>query len=152
MKIQKLDVRHLSLLTELFDYHDVEGMIRQCTQDIQNGVIDIFVLYDQNTLIGELHVMYRHEDVRFAIPGQRAYLFAFRVREGYQNMGYGTHLMKMVLSLLEENGYREFTIGVEDDNRQALHIYQNMGFREVILRKREEYQGDVYEYNLYLRK
>ena len=39
----------------------------------------------------------------FALPGVRAYLFAFRVREGFQNKGYGTYLLKTVLSILKEN-------------------------------------------------
>ena len=33
-----------------------------------------------------------------------------------------------------------------------MHIYQALGFNELLLRKQEEYQGDVYEYNLYLKR
>ncbi len=152
MKIEKLDLQHLNILTELFDYNDVEQMIFECTQDIQNGIIDIFVLYDNNVLIGELHVMYESENINYAIRGKRAYMFAFRIREDYQNKGYGTYFLKAVLSLLKEKGYCEFTVGVEDDNFRAKHIYQALGFTEILLRKKEEYQGDVYEYNLYLKR
>ncbi len=152
MKIEKLEVHDLHILTELFDYNNVEEMIFECTHDIQNGIIDIFVLYDAEILIGELHVMYKSEDENYAIQGRRAYMFAFRVREDFQNKGYGTYLLKAVLDLLKENGYCEFTVGVEDDNFRAIHMYQNMGFKEFILRKREEYQGDAYEYNLYLKR
>ena len=152
MKIKKLDLQHLNILTELFDYNDVEQMIFECTQDIQNGIIDIYVLYDNNVLIGELHVMYESENINYAIRGKRAYMFAFRIREDYQNKGYGTYFLKAVLSLLKEKGYCEFTVGVEDDNFRAKHIYQALGFTEILLRKKEEYQGDVYEYNLYLKR
>ena len=79
-------------------------------------------------------------------------MFAFRIRETYQNKGYGTYLLKTVLTALKEQGYCEFTVGVEDDNFRAIHMYQNMGFKEVLLRKKEEYQGDAYEYNLYLKR
>ena len=152
MKIEKLDVQNLYVLTELFHYNDVEQMILECTQDIQKGMIDIFVLYDEDVLVGELHVMYESADENYAIRGRRAYLFAFRVRETFQNKGYGTCLLKEVLSLLEKNGYYEFTVGVEDDNSRAIHMYQTLGFTEFLLRKQEEYQGDVYEYNLYLKR
>lgn len=152
MKIEKLDVHDLHILTELFEYNDVEEMISECTRDIQNGNIDIFVLYDKEILVGELRVMYKSEDEYSAIPGRRAYLFAFRVREGFQNKGYGTYLLETVLALLKEKGYSEFTVGVEDDNLRAIHMYQNMGFTEFLLRKQEEYQGDAYEYNLYLKR
>ena len=129
MELKKLAVQELYVLTELFDYNNVEQMISECTHDIQNGIIDIFVLYDKDVLIGELHVMYESDDENYAIRGRRAYLFAFRVREDF-----------------------EFTVGVEDDNFRAIHMYQALGFDEILLRKQEEYQGDAYEYNLYLRR
>ena len=147
-----MGVQELYVLTELFDYNNVEQMISECTNDIQNGMIDIFVLYDKDVLIGELRVRYESDDENYAIRGRRAYMFAFRIREDFQNKGYGTYLLKTVLSLLKENGYCEFTVGVEDDTFRAIHMYQALGFNEVLLRKQEEYQGDAYEYNLYLKR
>ncbi len=152
MKIEKLAIHDLHILTELFEYNNVEQMISECTHDIQNGVIDIFVLYDKDVLVGELHVMYENDDENYAIRGRRAYLFAFRVREDFQNKGYGTYLLKTVLTELKENGYCEFTVGVEDDNFRAIHMYQALGFNDFLHRKQEEYQGDAYEYNLYLKR
>ena len=152
MDIRKLAVKELYVLTELFDYSNVEQMIDECTRNIQNGIIDIFVLYDKNTLIGELRVKYESDDQSFAIRGKRAYLYAFRVRENLRNKGYGTYLLNAVLAELKANGYSEFTVGVEDDNTRALHMYQTLGFDDFLLRKQEEYQGDKYEYNLYLKR
>lgn len=48
-------------------------------------------------------------------------------------------------------GYSEFTIGVEDDNETAVHIYSKLGFTQLVGKISEEYQGDSYEYGLYLR-
>lgn len=152
MKIEKLAVHDLYRLTELFAYNNVEQMIAECTRDIQNGRIDIYVLYENDVLIGELHVMYENEDENFAVRDKRAYLFAFRVRKEYRNKGYGTRFLKAVLTRLIEDGYYEFTVGVEDDNSRAIHMYQAQGFTELLLRKQEEYQGDAYEYNLYLKR
>ena len=152
MKIEKLKTDNLSVLTELFDYNDVEDMISRCTYEIQNGIRDIFVLYDNGTLIGELHAKYESDDENYAVRGRRAYLFAFRIREGLQNKGYGTYLLGEVIAALKNDGYSEFTVGVEDDNPRALHMYRNAGFNEFVLRAKEEYQGDAYEYNLYLKR
>lgn len=96
--------------------------------------------------------MYESDDESFAVRGRRAYLFAFRVRQDFQNKGYGTYLLKEVLSVLKKSGYCEFTVGAEDDNFRAKHIYQALGFDEILLRKQEEYQGDFYEYDLYLKR
>ena len=112
---------------------------------------DIFALFDNDKLIGELHVKYESEDKREAVRGRRAYLFAFRVREEMQGRGIGKHLLQSVLDILAQQGYTEFTIGVEDDNERAIHIYQSAGFDKVVARKAETYQGDSYEYNLYLK-
>ena len=152
MKIEKLKTDNVSALTALFDYNDVDDMIARCTNEIQNGIRDIFVLYDNGALVGELHAKYESEDRNYAVRGRRAYLFAFRVREGLQNRGYGTYLLGEVISALKSDGYSEFTVGVEDDNTRALHMYQAMGFDEFVLRAKEEYQGDEYEYNLYLKR
>jgi len=35
--------------------------------------------------------MYKSEEENYAIQGRRAYLFAFRVREDFQNNGYCTN-------------------------------------------------------------
>ena len=152
MQIERLKPNNLSVLTELFDYNDVEDMISRCTYEIKNGIRDIFVLYDNGTLVGELHAKYESEDENYAVRGRRAYMFAFRVRKDRQNNGYGTYILKEVIAELQRTGYSEFTVGVEDDNPRALHIYQAMGFCEFVLRAKEEYQGDEYEYNLYLKR
>ena len=152
MKIEKLKTDNLSVLTALFDYNDVDDMIARCTNEIQNGIRDIFVLYDNGALVGELHAKYESVDENYAVRDRRAYLFAFRVRKDCQNRGYGTYLLGEVISTLKSDGYSEFTVGVEDDNPRALHMYQAMGFDEFVLRAKEEYQGDEYEYNLYLKR
>lgn len=95
--------------------------------------------------------MYKNEDNQFAIEGQRAYLYAFRIDKKHQGKGCGKYLLAYVLDYLKAKGYTEFTVGVEDDNVKAIHIYNSFGFNDVIARKTEEYQGDSYEYNLYLK-
>lgn len=152
VKIRTLSVSELPILSELFDYNDIEDMIAENVRNIDHGIVDIFGLFKDSRLLGELHVMYQSEDEQAAVLGKRAYLFAFRIHEDFQGRGLGKYLMKSVIEYLEEKGYSEFTIGVEDDNARAIHIYEKFGFDEIIARKREEYQGDAYEYNLYLRR
>ena len=152
VRTERLQAKDLRILTELFDYNDAEQMIRECARDISDRKADIFVMYDRDTLIGELHVLYESDNENYAVRNKRAYLYAFRVRREYQNKGYGTRLLRAVLADLHEEGYSEFTIGAEDDNEKALHIYHSMGFNELLLRRREEYQGDVYEYNLFFKR
>ena len=129
MNIRTINTDELNLLFQLFEYNDPDEMIAENTRDITEGKIDIFSLFQENRLIGELHAAYVHDDDRFAIKNKRAYLFAFRIHKDFQGKGYGQFLMNKVISILEENGYLEFTIGVEDDNGTAIHIYSKLGFK-----------------------
>ena len=151
MDIRKITPSELPFLTQLFDYNDIAGMLKQNEIDMNSGTIDIFVMFDDERPIGELHAAYSTDDER-AVKGRRAYLFAFRIHKDYQGCGYGKQLLKSVIDTLSEKGYTEFTVGVEDDNDRAGHIYNSFGFTELIARKYEELQGDGYEYGLYLRK
>ena len=57
-----------------------------------------------------------------------------------------------MIAEIEARGYREITIGVEDDNLRAKHLYRKFGFTEFVERRSESYQGDRYEYDLLLRR
>ena len=150
--IRKLKATELSILTQLFNYKDIDDMIFENTRNIENGIIDIFALFDNDNLIGELHVKYDNEDKDFAEKGKRAYLFAFRVHKDYQGKGLGSYLLETVIDELNANGYHELTVGVEDDNMRARYMYEKCGFTQPIARIKETYQGDSYEYDLLLRK
>ena len=150
--VRKLKTTELQLLIQLFNYKNVDEMIAENARDIENGTIDIFALFDGDKIIGELRVKYISDDNRFAEKGKRAYLYAFRVHQKYQGKGLGNFLLENVLNILQENGYREFTVGVEDDNARARYMYEKNVFTEPIARIKESYQGDSYEYDLLLKR
>ena len=149
MIIRKLKIEELPLLAWLNEYNDLEEMIAENASRIKNGSIDIWVLFDEDTIIGELRSMYESDDER-AIKGVRIYLYAFRIREDRQGNGFGKLLLEKVIGELRGQGYTEFTVGVEGNNERARHIYEKFGFTKFLSRKSEEYQNDKYEYDLLL--
>ena len=151
-EVRTLQVGEIAQLKALFRYKNVKEMIKENTKEITKGEIDIFVLLENGKLIGELRAKYVSEDKRFAVKGKRAYLYAYRIHKKYQGRGLGKLLLETVLDVLRLNGYSEFTIGVEDDNVRAKHIYENQGFIEPIDKIVESYQGDNYEYMLFLKR
>ena len=150
--LRPITTSELTALTALFDYNDVPAMIAENTQRIESGEFSIYLLLERKELIGELHVTWRGDDPLAAIDGQRAYLSAYRIREDKQGLGYGQRLLRGVIAAIETRGYHEITIGVEDDNLRAKHLYQKFGFTEFVARRSESYQGDSYEYDLLLRR
>ena len=152
LTIRPIQPDELRRLTALFDYNDVPAMIAENARLIESGDFSIYLLFEGSDLIGEIHVTWRSSDPLAAIDGRRAYLSAFRIREERQGLGYGQHLLRGIIRLIEEAGYREITIGVEDDNARARHIYRKLGFIAFLERRQESWQGDAYEYDLLLRR
>ena len=150
--VRAIEPAELRRLTALFDYNDVPAMIAENARLIESGAFSIYLLFEGDDLIGEIHVTWRSDDPLAAIDGQRAYLSAFRIREEKQGVGYGQFLFREVIAVIEGAGYQEITIGVEDDNARARHLYAKYGFTEFVQRRRESYQGDEYEYDLFLRR
>ena len=149
--VRKLKITELPMLTQLFNYKNVDEMIAENTRDIENGVIDIFTLFDRDKIIGELRVKYISDDNRFAVKGKRVYLYALRIHPKHQGKGLGNFLLENVLNILQQNDYSEFTVGVEDDNTKARYMYEKYGFTKPMARIKESYQGDSYEYDLLLK-
>lgn len=150
--VRKLKTTGLPLLIQLFNYKNVDEMIAENTRDIENSAIDIFALFDGDNIVGELRVKYICDDNHFAEKGKRAYLYAFRIHPKHQGNGLGNFLLENVLNILQQNGYSEFTVGVEDDNAKARYMYEKYGFTEPVERIKESYQGDSYEYDLLLKR
>ena len=56
--------------------------------------------------------------------------FAISLYKEYRGQGIGTKLMKEMLALLKEKGYKQASLAVQKAN-YAVRMYQNVGFRIV---------------------
>ena len=63
--------------------------------------------------------------------------FAISVHKEYRGKGIGTALMKAMLELLKEEGYRQASLAVQKEN-YALKMYRRPGF-EAVNENEEEY-------------
>ena len=63
--------------------------------------------------------------------------FGISLFEEYRGKGLGTKLMKNMLELLKQKGYKKCSLAVQKDN-YAVRMYKNVGF-SVIAEKDEEY-------------
>lgn len=63
--------------------------------------------------------------------------FAISLLKEYRNMGIGTAMMKEMLCLLRQQGYKQTSLAVQKAN-YAVKMYWNVGF-EIIDEKDEEY-------------
>jgi len=153
-KIRKIVKEEFEKLRELFPDDDEQWIKykNKRLKQFDTNTIDVFVIEDNDKFIGELTINYCDDDIKEkTIPNQRAYFEAFRLDERYQGLGLGQQLIKFAINDLESRGYKEFTIGVEEENEVAKHIYFKLGFNNPIA-KGHSTEFDSSDYTLYLRK
>lgn len=135
IKFKKIQKSEFNKLKKLFPDNN-EKWIKYRNQRLKQfdkNDIDIFVIEYNNTYIGEISVNYSsHNLILETIPNKRVYFEAFRLDKKYQGYGLGQQLIGFALDDLEKRGYTEFTIGVEDNNEIAKHIYFKLGFTNPI--------------------
>lgn len=139
----KADKESLSLMEKLFP--------KDCNdrfQQLLNGTIDIYIATYSGNPIGRIVANYtsRHLNNE-TIPNVRVCLSHFILLKDYRKKGIGSGLLDYALHDLESDGYSEFTVGVEDANTIAKHMYFKRGFTEKI-----NHGNDPCEYDLYLKR
>jgi len=84
-------------------------------------------------IIGQAFVILRSTELISAERDgkRRAYLFGFRIREAWRNLGVGSYLMAFVEEDLSKRGYDMITLNVAKENRDALRLYQRLGYKIV---------------------
>jgi len=154
MKIRKIEKHEFDRLKKMFpDTEEKWNKYRKMRiSQFEKQEIDVFVIEDNENFLGEITVNYKNTALETeTIPNKRVYLEAFRLDKKYQGQGLGQKLINYCIDDLSKTGYTEFTIGVEDDNEIAKHIYFKLGFNEAI----DKGHGDEFdpsEYTLYLKK
>jgi ribosomal protein S18 acetylase RimI-like enzyme len=82
-------------------------------------------------IIGQLFVQVNSQRFELADGLGRAYIYGFRVREAYRNIGVGTWMMEFVEADLKKRGFKTVNLNVGQDNDGALRLYKRLGY-EVI--------------------
>jgi ribosomal protein S18 acetylase RimI-like enzyme len=79
-------------------------------------------------LIGQLLLQLTSDRSELANGNDRAYLYGFRVRPAYRNLGIGTRMMLKVEDDLRERSYSWLTLNVAINNPLARNLYTRLGF------------------------
>lgn len=154
MKFRKIEIGEFDKLKELFPGNEElwKKYRKIQIEKLKNKEIDIFVAENNRNIIGEITANYKsrklEEEAKINI---RAYLEAFRIDKSHRGQGLGQKLINYCIDYLKNIGYTEFTIGVEDNNKIAKHIYSKLGFVKAIgIGNGDEF--DNTKYTLYLKE
>jgi ribosomal protein S18 acetylase RimI-like enzyme len=80
------------------------------------------------------------------LDGKTWYLYIFATRSEYKGRGYGKKLMDVLISFVDENGYR---ICLETNDINNIGMYEHFGFRTV---EQSLYQNTLEHYNMLYEK
>ncbi|PHM37433.1 ribosomal-protein-S18-alanine acetyltransferase [Xenorhabdus mauleonii] len=64
-----------------------------------------------------------------------ATLFNIAIHPEYQSRGYGRTLLSYLIDILPEKQINTLWLEVRRSNQSAIHLYENLGFNEVSIRK-----------------
>ena len=99
---------------------------------ICNCNIIVFIYKINGEFIAEGALVFDMGDPDYTIPKQRIYVSRMIVKKEYRNQGIGSEILKFLIEKAKAMGYSEITIGVDKDNKNALHMYRKHGFTEVL--------------------
>ena len=138
----KASEENIGLLRELFP-NDFEERRRQLSE----RSIDVYAAAAGGRPVGRLVANNTDQHLKSeTIPNVRVCLSHFIFLKEYRLKGFGSMLLEYALCDLAAQGYSEFTVGVEDANTIAKHIYFRQGFTEKI-----DHGDTPCEYDLYLK-
>lgn len=80
-------------------------------------------------IIGQVFIQLVSDRKELADGIERAYLYSFRVRSDWRNMGIGSRMLGTLEYDLRRRGYRSLTLNVAMDNLNAQRLYLRKGFR-----------------------
>ena len=122
------------------DYHKCSNIWNMKSQpladkwleEIKSGKRLVFVYKINGEFIGEGALVFDTGDSDYTIANQRVYVSRMIVKKEYRNKGIGSEILEFLIKKAKETGYSEMTIGVDKDNKNALHLYKKYGFMEVL--------------------
>lgn len=100
----------------------------------QNPFAHIFVLKDQQQILGYVDIWIMYEQAQISTIG---------VRQDKQSQGYGQQLLSYVIKLAEQSNVEVMSLEVRQSNQRAIALYQKNGFQIQAIRK--DYYQDNHE-------
>ncbi len=79
-------------------------------------------------LIGQLFVQLTSSRLELADGRKRAYIYGFRIKPAYRNLGIGSIMMEQTESDLRNRNFGTITLNVGQDNLGARRLYERLGY------------------------
>lgn len=138
--IEQLNITNYDKSNNVWDMKSCP-FTKQFKEQIACGNRESYLMKHNDNYIASCDLVYDYGE--YTETNIKVYLSRLIVKKEHRNKGVGQELLKNMIALCKEKGYRQITVGVDTDNKNALHIYHKYGF-ELYENDTDEY-GDFYK-------
>lgn len=135
MQIEELSQDNLTDLTELvlelWTECDFEEEYQAYKNIIKADDEICYLLQENNTYIGFIHLTLRHDYVEGTDDLPVAYIEALYIKAAYQREGFGKQLINVAELWAKQKGCSQLASDTELNNTKAIDFHKKAGFEEV---------------------
>lgn len=135
MQIEELSQDNLTDLTELvlelWTECDFEEEYQAYKNIIEADDEICYLLQENNTYIGFIHLTLRHDYVEGTDDLPVAYIEALYIKAAYQREGFGKQLINVAELWAKQKGCSQLASDTELNNTKAIDFHKKAGFEEV---------------------
>jgi ribosomal protein S18 acetylase RimI-like enzyme len=111
------------------EYRIFRRLYKRAMDEAMKGRRILLVADLDGRLIGQIFIQLHTVPADPKRVPKTAYLYSFRVRPEYRNMGIGSSLVSKAEIALRRKAFERVLIGVARDNRDALRLYKRLGYQ-----------------------
>ncbi|MGN0532029.1 MAG: GNAT family N-acetyltransferase [Eubacterium sp.] len=124
--IEKIGLDEYNKSNSVWDMKNC-SFTEQFKEQIACGNRDAYLMKYKDKYIASCDLVYDYGE--YTKENAKVYLSRLIVKKEYRNKGIGQKLLKYMIALCKEKGYQQITVGVDTDNKNAIHIYKKFGFK-----------------------
>ena len=113
-------------------------------REILDGSREVFIYSIDGEFIGEIALFEKKSDSDYYIPGNRIYISRMIVKKEHRNKGIGGTLIDFICDFAKNKGFSEISLGVDNVNMSARHLYAKKGFLNELFHGTDEH-GEFYK-------
>lgn len=104
------------------------SVFRQTFEQTRQGQRVMLIAVAGETIVGQAFIQLVSSELEYANGVDRGYLYALRVRPGWQGQGLGTRLIAAAETELRSRGFTTAVIAVGKENIDARRLYERLGY------------------------
>lgn len=110
-----------------------DAFVESTLTQIAAGTLENYQIREDGIPFGELSIVWDHADKDEANGIDTATLQGFRIDHAHEGKGYGGMLVRHLLEIIRQRGWKYCTIGADDADGDRLQaMYRHLGFTETV--------------------